>query len=82
LYFAIQPEELPTFFSEGLQGSWWTLLSTPIRRNESDKEGANQHRRNIMKVEIIETFNCPPEIIFTFLTDMPHHVAWAEGQLS
>ena len=29
-----------------------------------------------MKVEIIETFNFPPEIIFAVLTDIPHHVDW------
>ena len=32
-----------------------------------------------MKVEIIETFNFPPEIIFAVLTDIPHHVDWVEG---
>ena len=34
-----------------------------------------------MKVEIIETFNFPPEIIFAVLTDIPHHVDWAEGPI-
>ncbi len=29
-----------------------------------------------MKVEIKETFNFPPEIIFVVLTDIPHHVDW------
>ena len=29
-----------------------------------------------MKVEMIETFNFPPEIIFAVLTDIPHHVDW------
>jgi hypothetical protein len=29
-----------------------------------------------MKVEIIETFSFPPEIIFAVLTDIPHHVDW------
>ena len=32
-----------------------------------------------MKVEIIETFNFPPEIIFGALTDVQHHADWAEG---
>ena len=31
-----------------------------------------------MKVEIIETLNFPPEIIFTVLTDIPHHVDWVD----
>ncbi len=31
-----------------------------------------------MKVEIIETFNFPPEVIFAVLTDIPHHVDWVE----
>ena len=31
-----------------------------------------------MKVEIIETINFPPEIIFAVLTDIPHHVDWVE----
>jgi len=31
-----------------------------------------------MKVEIIETLNFPPEIIFAVLTDIPHHVDWVE----
>jgi len=29
-----------------------------------------------MKVEMIETFNFPPELIFAVLTDIPHHVDW------
>ncbi len=29
-----------------------------------------------MKVEIIDTFNFRPEIIFAVLTDLPHHVDW------
>ena len=31
-----------------------------------------------MKIEIIETLNFPPEIIFGVLTDIPHHVDWVE----
>ncbi|MBN1453495.1 MAG: hypothetical protein JW963_20940 [Anaerolineales bacterium] len=31
-----------------------------------------------MKVEIIETFNFPPEIIFAVLTDIPHHADWVD----
>ena len=31
-----------------------------------------------MKVEITETFNFPPELIFTAITDIPHHVDWME----
>jgi hypothetical protein len=33
-------------------------------------------RIHAMKVEIIEMFNTPPEIIFGVLTDIPHHVDW------
>lgn len=31
-----------------------------------------------MKVEAIEIFNFPPEIIFAVLTDIPHHVDWVD----
>ena len=31
-----------------------------------------------MKVEIIELFNFPPEIIFAVLADIPHHVDWVD----
>jgi hypothetical protein len=31
-----------------------------------------------MKVEIIEIFNFPPEIIFAVLADIPHHVDWVD----
>lgn len=31
-----------------------------------------------MKVEIVETLNFPPEILFAVLTDIPHHVDWVE----
>lgn len=31
-----------------------------------------------MKVEIIETFNFPSEIIFAVVTDIPHHVDWVD----
>lgn len=34
-----------------------------------------------MKVEIIETFKFPPEIIFAFLSDIPHHVDWVHEPL-
>lgn len=34
-----------------------------------------------MKVEMTEVFNFPPEIIFTVLTDIPHHVDWMEEPL-
>ena len=34
-----------------------------------------------MKVEIIETFNFPPEIMFAVLTDIPHHVDWVDEPL-
>jgi hypothetical protein len=39
---------------------------------------SNESRSNQMKVEIIETLNFPPEIIFSVLTDIPHHVDWVE----
>ncbi len=32
----------------------------------------------MMKVELTETFNFPPEAIFTVLADIPHHVDWVE----
>jgi hypothetical protein len=31
-----------------------------------------------MKVEMIETFNFQPEIMFAVLTDIPHHVDWVD----
>jgi hypothetical protein len=31
-----------------------------------------------MKVEMIETFNFPPELMFAVLTDIPHHVDWVD----
>jgi hypothetical protein len=31
-----------------------------------------------MKVEIIEALNFPPEIIFSVLTDIPHHLDWVD----
>ena len=34
-----------------------------------------------MKVQAIETFNFPPEIIFAVLTDVQHHKDWAEGPI-
>lgn len=34
-----------------------------------------------MKVEMIEMFNFPPEIIFAVLTDIPHHVDWVDEPL-
>jgi len=34
-----------------------------------------------MKVEVVEMLNFPPEIIFTVITDIPHHVDWVEGPL-
>ena len=34
-----------------------------------------------MKVEMIETFNFPPEIIYTVITDIPHHVDWVDEPL-
>jgi len=34
-----------------------------------------------MKVEMIETFNFQPEIIFAVLTDIPHHVDWVDEPL-
>ncbi len=34
-----------------------------------------------MKVEMIEIFNFPPEIIFAVLTDIPHHVDWVDEPL-
>jgi hypothetical protein len=39
---------------------------------------SDEIRRYEMKVEIIETLNFPPEIIFGVLTDIPHHVDWVE----
>jgi hypothetical protein len=34
-----------------------------------------------MKVEIVERFNFPPEIVFAVLTDIPHHVDWVDGPI-
>lgn len=34
-----------------------------------------------MKVEIMEIFKFPPEIIFAVLTDIPHHVDWVNEPL-
>lgn len=34
-----------------------------------------------MKVEIFETFNFPPEIVFAVVTDIAHHVDWVEGPI-
>ncbi len=34
-----------------------------------------------MKVEIVETLNFPPEIMFAVLTDIPHHVDWVDEPL-
>ena len=34
-----------------------------------------------MKVEMIETFNFKPEIIFAVLTDIPHHMDWVDEPL-
>lgn len=34
-----------------------------------------------MKVQAIETFSFPPEIIFAVLTDVQHHKDWAEGPI-
>jgi hypothetical protein len=34
-----------------------------------------------MKVEVIEIFNYPPEVIFAVLTDIPHHVDWVNEPL-
>jgi hypothetical protein len=34
-----------------------------------------------MNVEIIETFNFPPEIIFAVVTDIPHHTDWVNELL-
>ncbi len=31
-----------------------------------------------MKVQLVETLNLPPEIIFAVNTDIPHHVDWVE----
>lgn len=38
----------------------------------------NEIRSYQMKIEIIETLNFPPEIIYAVLTDIPHHVDWVE----
>lgn len=32
-----------------------------------------------MIVEMIETFNFAPELMFAVLTDIPHHVDWVDG---
>ncbi len=34
-----------------------------------------------MKVKIIETFNTPPDMIFTVIADIPHHVDWTDGPI-
>ena len=34
-----------------------------------------------MKVEIIETFNFPPKVIFAILIDVQRHTDWAEGPI-
>jgi hypothetical protein len=34
-----------------------------------------------MKVEMIETFNFAPELMFAVLTDIPHHVDWMQEPL-
>lgn len=34
-----------------------------------------------MKVDIVETFKFPPEVIFAVLTDIPHHVDWLDEPL-
>ncbi len=34
-----------------------------------------------MKIEIMEIFKFPPEIIFVVLTDIPHHVDWMNEPL-
>ncbi len=34
-----------------------------------------------MKIEVIEEYNFPPEIIFTVITDIPHHVDWVDEPL-
>lgn len=31
-----------------------------------------------MKIEIIEAYKFPPEIIFAVPTDIPHHVDWVD----
>jgi hypothetical protein len=31
-----------------------------------------------MKIEVIEVCHFPPEIIFTVITDIPHHVDWVD----
>lgn len=31
-----------------------------------------------MKVEVTQTLNFPPDVIFAVLTDIPHHVDWIE----
>jgi len=54
----------------GFRGVAFTSLD-PNRRNESGK-AANQQRRNIMKVEIIETFDFASVIISAVLTDILH----------
>jgi hypothetical protein len=38
----------------------------------------NEIRSDRMKVEMIETFNFPAEIMFAVLTDIPHHVDWVD----
>ena len=34
-----------------------------------------------MKIEIMEIFNYPPEVIFAVLTDIPHQVDWVHEPL-
>lgn len=41
-------------------------------------ETNDEIRIHAMKVEIIETFNTPTEIIFAVITDIPHHVDWVQ----
>ena len=38
----------------------------------------NPHRSHPLKIEMIEKFNFPPEVIFAVITDIPHHVDWVD----
>jgi len=40
--------------------------------------GMDELRNCQMKVEVIELYHFLPEIIFTVITDIPHHVDWVE----
>lgn len=53
-----------------------------FRNGQSIRGNRNNEIRNYqMKVEIVERFKTPPEIIFAVITDIPHHVDWVDEPL-